>query len=368
MLKEQFVSYTEHVVQRGPYHLSACEYPGEEPAIVLMHGFPDNLHLYDRLLPWLSPPRRVVAFDFLGWGESDKPAGYPYTAANQAGDLDAVIEQLHLQQVVLVAHDASGPPAIDWALAHADRVAALVLLNTYYCAMPALRPPEAILLFSTPLVRNVARAVSQAFDNWLFRRLYWWQVGRFMREAADREEFLPLLFRQFAATPSAQPAFFRLNEDLLSTVRDRTKRIPQMKAFKLPVRIIFGASDPYLNAGVARGFHELFPTSELFLLPGARHLCWLRVTSVQKNQEMCQEHHEGTTLSYWLHEPSTEKRRSDLFRNLLLCCFFGEKSTVMKRLSLRSMKCTYKERHLLLACHIHLRNKGKGTEDLQLPG
>jgi haloalkane dehalogenase len=146
-----------------------------------------------------------------------------------------------------------------------------VLLNTYYCTMPTLRPPEAIWLMSTPRVRNVARAVSTAFDNWLFRRLYWWQVGRFMREAADRKEFLPLLYQQFAATPSAQGAFFRLNEDLLSTVRDRTKRIPQLQAFSRPVRIIFGASDPYLNAGVARRFHDLFPTSELFLLPGARH-------------------------------------------------------------------------------------------------
>jgi haloalkane dehalogenase len=271
MQQSQTLSYTEHVVQRGPYHIYAREYPGEEPAIVLMHGFPDTMHLYDRLLPWLSPSRRVVTFDFLGWGASDKPAGYPYTASNQTWDLDAVIEQLHLQQVVLVAHDASGPPAIDWALGHPDRVAALVLLNTYYCAMPTLRPPEAILLNSTPLVRNVARAVLKAFHNWLFRKLYWWQVGRFMREAADREEFLPLLYQQFAATPSAQPAFFRLNEDLLFTVRDRTKRIPQMKAFRRPVRIIFGASDPYLNVGVARRFHELFPTSELFLLPGAYH-------------------------------------------------------------------------------------------------
>ncbi len=271
MQQSQTLSYTEHVVQRGPSHMYAREYPGEEPAIVLMHGFPDNLHLYDRLLPWLTRSRRVVTFDFLGWGASEKPAGYPYTASNQTADLDAVIEQLHLQQVVLVAHDASGPPAIDWALGHPDRVAALVLLNTYYCAMPTLRPPEAILLNSTPLVRNVARAVLKAFHNWLFRKLYWWQVGRFMREAADREEFLPLLYQQFAATPSAQPAFFRLNEDLLFTVRDRTKRIPQMNAFRPPVRIIFGASDPYLNVGVARRFHELFPTSELFLLPGAYH-------------------------------------------------------------------------------------------------
>jgi pimeloyl-ACP methyl ester carboxylesterase len=85
-----------------------------------MHGFPDNVHLYDRLSPYLSPPRRVVLFDFLGWGSSNKPSGYPYTTDNQVGDLDAVITQLGLGEVVLVAHDASGPPVIDWALAHPD--------------------------------------------------------------------------------------------------------------------------------------------------------------------------------------------------------------------------------------------------------
>jgi hypothetical protein len=38
------------------------------------------------------------------------------TVSGVAGDFDAVITQLGLRQVVLVAHDASGPPAIDWAL------------------------------------------------------------------------------------------------------------------------------------------------------------------------------------------------------------------------------------------------------------
>jgi len=236
-----------------------------------MHGFPDNLHLYDRLVPFVSPSRRVVTFDFLGWGSSDKPLGYPYTAANQEADLDAVVKGLNLGQVVLVAHDASGPPAIDWALSHPDQVAALVLLNTYYCAMPTLRPPEAIFLFSTPLVRNIARPISGMFGHRVFRRMYWWQVGRFFRDAEVRNHFLPLLYQQFDATPTARPAFFRLNEDLLPTVRSRSKIAFKLKEFARPVRIIFGASDPYLNKGVAQKFHELFPASELFLLPNARH-------------------------------------------------------------------------------------------------
>jgi haloalkane dehalogenase len=199
------MEYSEHLVPRGGHRIYAREYPGEEPAIVLMHGFPDNLHLYDRLVPHLAG-RRVVVFDFLGWGSSDKPEGYPYTADNQARDLDAVVAHLGLESMVPVAHDASGPPAIDWALWHPERTAALVLLNTYYGRTLAARPPEVIFLFSTPGLRNIARFVSRRFD--LFRRMYWWQVGkRFIRNEQVRKEFVPLLYEQFAATPSTKPAF-----------------------------------------------------------------------------------------------------------------------------------------------------------------
>jgi pimeloyl-ACP methyl ester carboxylesterase len=265
------MEYQETFVRRNGHRIHVRDHPGAEPAIILMHGFPDNLHLYDRLCPYLSPPRRLVLFDFLGWGSSDKPAGYPYTAANQVGDLDAVITQLGLEQVTLVVHDASGPPGIDWALAHPQRVAGLVLLNTYYCDMPTLRPPAAIWLFSTPVIRSVARPVSQMFGNWILRRVYRWQVGSFIRDADVRRQFVPLLYQQFDATPSARPAFFRLNEDLLTTVRSRTAMIPRLREFRRPVRIIFGDADPSLNSGVARTFHEFLPASELFLIPGAGH-------------------------------------------------------------------------------------------------
>jgi haloalkane dehalogenase len=207
---------------------------------------------------------------FLG-GASDKPVGYPYTATNQGLELAAVVKHLQLERVVLVAHDASGPPAIDWALAQAERVAGLVLLNTYYCDMPTLRAPGAIWLFSTPLVRSIARPVSQMFGDWIFHRMFLWQVGKFFRDAGVREAFLPLLYQQFEARPSTRPAFFRLNKDLLPTIRSRSQMIPTLRAFQRPVWIIFGEADPYLNTGVAQSFHQLFPTSELFLVPGARH-------------------------------------------------------------------------------------------------
>jgi pimeloyl-ACP methyl ester carboxylesterase len=55
-------------------------------------------------------------------------------------------------------------------------------------------------------------------------------------------------------------------------VRSHTEKVPRLREFRRSVRIIFGDADSTLNGGVARRFHEFLPGSELFLIPGARHL------------------------------------------------------------------------------------------------
>jgi len=50
-LPEGTMVYQETFVRRDQHRIYVRDHPGAEPTIVVMHGFPDNLHLYDRLLP-----------------------------------------------------------------------------------------------------------------------------------------------------------------------------------------------------------------------------------------------------------------------------------------------------------------------------
>lgn len=79
------------------------------------------------------------------------------------------------------------------------------------------------------------------------------------------------------------------------------------------------------------------------------------------------ENRARKTLLIWLDESSIEKKRGfDPFRNLLLCYLSGERSEVMKRLSLRSVKPSCKKRQIPLACCIHLRKTIRRPASLRL--
>ena len=66
-------AFTEHRVRHAGGSLYVRDFPGSGPAFVLLHGFPDNSYIYDHLIPHLAGAgRSTIAFDFLGFGASDK--------------------------------------------------------------------------------------------------------------------------------------------------------------------------------------------------------------------------------------------------------------------------------------------------------
>jgi len=222
----------------------------------VLHGFPDNSHIYDDLIPHLvSAGRRTVAIDFLGFGASDKPTGMNYSFAQQLGDLEAVVEALKLDKIIPVGHDAGGPTAVNFALRHPDRAAAVILINAFYGDAPGLRVPELIELFSHKGLKALQQhfLMSPQQFAWLldFQRE---RLKTILTETQKRRyiEFLgPIIDDNFRQQPSAGPAFAQMTFQLTDELVVNTARLADFRRSDVPLLLIWGKADPYLHVTVA---------------------------------------------------------------------------------------------------------------------
>src|SRR5262245_8803642 len=254
--------------------LHVVDRPGEDPPFVMMHGFPDDHHIYDRLAPLFSP-RRVIAFDFFGYGQSGRAArtGEQTTPWE---DLTAVLDFLALDEVVLVGHDAAGPVAIDYGLEHPERVLQLVLLDTYFGHAPALRLPEMIRLFADPELAPLADAIvaDPAQLLWLlnYTARQFFGTDELPPDGITVTSILPQFFPD-ADTPDALAAFRAWTGRLFADLDQQDARIAsgQLETADLPVTLIVGADDAYLGPDLARHLAEHFPKSDVAIVPHASH-------------------------------------------------------------------------------------------------
>jgi len=248
--------FTEHRIPHAGGNVYVRDFPGSGPAFVLLHGFPDNSHIYDDLIPHLTAAgRRTIAFDFLGFGASDKPEGAVYSFEQQLGDLEAVADALRLEKIVPVGHDAGGPAAVNFALRHPTRAAGICLMNAFYGEAPGLRVPEFIELFANKNLKALTRhfLTSPQQFAWLlnFQRGQM-QVGMTEAQKARYNEFLgPIVDKNFTQRPSAAPAFAQMTYQLFDEVAANTARLSDFRRSDLPVLLIWGKADPYLHVTVA---------------------------------------------------------------------------------------------------------------------
>ncbi|BCJ87990.1 alpha/beta hydrolase [Effusibacillus dendaii] len=108
---------------------------GNGATVLLLHGWPGFSYDWRRIIPELSQSFRVIAPDFRGFGNSDKPNGDPaefYTPQVLAKDLIALLDHLKIGPVIIVAHDIGSTVAQVMAREYPDRVQSLLLLNPPY--------------------------------------------------------------------------------------------------------------------------------------------------------------------------------------------------------------------------------------------
>ena len=273
------VPYTEHRISHDGHMIYARDYPGQDPAFVMMHGFPDNLHIYDYVVPYLTRAgRRVVVFDFLGFGQSEKVAaeGRYYTFKQQVGDVAAVVDALKIDKFIPVGHDSGGPCAANYALENPGRVAWLCLLNCYYADSPTWRLPEIIELFGDPNLKELAQAFLASPDkmDWLIT----FQDNHFQIKLPPnlKERFVgivrPIVDGNFAG--GAGPAFAQMTAQVRDSVAYNTSRLPDVRRFTTKVNLIWGALDPYLTPATAAAIAANYPHSETKLVEAGH---WLMI-------------------------------------------------------------------------------------------
>lgn len=102
---------------------------GKGPAVILLHGFLENSHMWDELaLEWMES-HRIVQIDLLGHGQSGC-LGYIHTMEMMADAVIAVLAHLRIGKVTLIGHSMGGYVALAFAKLHPERVRGLCLLNS----------------------------------------------------------------------------------------------------------------------------------------------------------------------------------------------------------------------------------------------
>jgi len=103
--------------------------PGGVP-VVMIHGWPESSYCWAHVSAHLKHGLRVIAPDLRGLGDSERTEGVaPYRKDNLAQDVISMLDALGIEQFQLVGHDWGGVVAQEVALAIAERVERLVILN-----------------------------------------------------------------------------------------------------------------------------------------------------------------------------------------------------------------------------------------------
>jgi pimeloyl-ACP methyl ester carboxylesterase len=105
--------------------------PKDAPTLLLLHGFPTSSQMFRNLIPALADKYHVVAPDYPGFGHSAMPPRekYAYTFDNLAKTVDEFTQKLGLTRYALYVQDYGAPVGYRLALAHPERITAIVVQN-----------------------------------------------------------------------------------------------------------------------------------------------------------------------------------------------------------------------------------------------
>jgi pimeloyl-ACP methyl ester carboxylesterase len=238
--------------------------PADAPVILLLHGFPTSGHMFRDLIPLLADRYRVIAPDLPGYGQTKAPkrGDFDYTFDNLANVIGGFVDAIGLTKYALYIFDYGAPTGLRLALAHPERVTAIITQNG----------------------NAYLDGFSPAWESW---QRYWREPTQENREAT-REALAPETIRDIQygtgtdltrLSPDgytldiaymSRPGADEIQLDLVLDYRSNVARYPDFQAYfrehQPPLLAVWGKHDPFFIPPGAEAYKRDLPEAEVHFL------------------------------------------------------------------------------------------------------
>jgi pimeloyl-ACP methyl ester carboxylesterase len=236
----------------------------DAPVVLLLHGFPTSSFQYRELIPRLADKFRVIAPDLPGFGFTEVPEGrqYKYNFDALAKTVLAFTEALHLKHYALYVFDYGAPTGFRLAMAHPERVTAIVSQNgnAYEEGLGDAWAPIR-RYWSEPSAAN-REVVHQALSPEGLRSQY--------TEGVPHPERIAPEGYTLDAAMIARPGNMDIQLDLFLDYENNVKLYPRFqeyfRASKPPLLAIWGKHDPFFIPPGAEAFRRDNPNATVQFL------------------------------------------------------------------------------------------------------
>ena len=231
---------------------------GDGPPVVLVHGTPSWSYLWRNVVPALAREFSVYVVDLPGYGDSDPPADTDVSIASHARTLGELLDHWGLEAPAIAAHDIGGA----------------IVLRAYLLQRQPLRRlalVDAVVL--APWITATTRHIQAHLDvyrtmpNHIFE-----QVTAAHLRTAVRRGFQPDAFAAYQGRwqgPEGQAAY--LQKVARFDEGDTREFEPLLGTIDVPVLVVWGTDDAWLDRSQAHRLGDLIPGSEVRLIADAGH-------------------------------------------------------------------------------------------------
>jgi len=236
-----------------------------EPVFVLLHGFGASLYSWQAVMEPFSQYGMVIAFDRPAFGLTERPLSWqgqnPYSPEAQVALVIGLLDHFAVQQAILVGNSAGGTVSMMTALAHPDRVSALILVDPAVYAgggAPSwIRP-----LLGTPQMRHlgplVVRQIQERGPQLIEQA--WHDPSRIPPETLE-------LYKKPLQAENWDKALWEM------TLASRASGLAeQLTAFTLPVLVITGDDDRIVPTADSVRLGGELPDASLVIIPQTGHV------------------------------------------------------------------------------------------------